>query len=112
MNIQQKPNFKDSGMPFGGDIFEELVDKASDIFNSLPPPEPSLINTNNSAYRSLGTVNAPVVNMTAFNNVGGGCFDSNCTITMADGSTKILKNLKKGDKILSADENNNKKLHQ
>lgn len=106
MNIQQKPNFKDSGMPFGGDIFEELVDKASDIFDSLPPPEPSLINSNNSPYRSLGTVNAPVVNMAAYNNSGGGCFDSNCTITMADGSTKILKNLQKGDKILSSDENN------
>tara|TARA_Y100000741_G_scaffold84689_1_gene62347 strand:- start:1442 stop:3709 length:2268 start_codon:yes stop_codon:yes gene_type:complete len=98
MNIQQKPNFKDSGMPFGGDIFDELVDKASDNFNSLPPPESSLIYTK--------TKSAPPVKMSAFNNIDGGCFDSNCTITMADGSTKILKNLEKGDKILSCDLNN------
>lgn len=113
LNNQQKPNFKDKGMPFGGPTFENLIDQASDIFNSLPPPEPSLINTTrqyNPSARYTGmqgqqTPQRPMV-MANLNNAGGGCFDSNCTITMADGSTKILKNLNKGDKILSCDLNN------
>ena len=44
--------------------------------------------------------------MSNLNIQSGGCFDSNCTISMADGSTKILKNLNKGDRILSCDLNN------
>ena len=51
MNQQIKPNFKDEGCPFGGDIFESIVDRASDIFDTLPPPEPSLINQ--SIYRGV-----------------------------------------------------------
>jgi len=98
LNNQQKPNFKDKGMPFGGPTFENLVDKTSDVFNSLPPPTTSLINNTSAA--------PPLVNMANLNNMSLGCFDSNCTITMADGSKKILKNLNKGDKILSCDLNN------
>ena len=105
LNNQQKPNFKDKGMPFGGPTFENLVDQASNIFNSLPPPEPSLINTPYTGISSYQTSQRPIV-MANLNNASGGCFDSNCTITMADGSIKILKNLKKGDKILSCDLNN------
>ena len=44
--------------------------------------------------------------MSAYNDRNGGCFDSNCSITMGDGSKKILKNLKAGDIIMSAKEDN------
>ena len=58
MNQQIKPNFKDDGCPFGGKIFEEIVDRASDIFDTLPPPEPS--NKIRSTYtRSGGGGSAP-----------------------------------------------------
>ena len=107
MNLQQKPNFKDSGMPFGGVIFDELVDLASDIFDSLPPPETSLLNTIKYGSSNSNQATTQLVNMSQFNNLQGGCFDSSCTITMADGSIKILKNLNKGDKILSSDLDNN-----
>ena len=108
LNQQIKPNFKDEACVFGGTIFTDCVDKASDIFDSLPPPTPSLINQQSSLYRSLGTnsqTNIPIV-MSAYNNSGGGCFDSYCNITMTDGSTKILKDIKKGDIIMSATQDN------
>ena len=38
------------------------------------------------------------------------CYSSDCLITMADCSKKKLKNLNKGDKIQSYDENNIKKI--
>ena len=107
LNQQIKPNFKDEGCVFGGTIFTDCVDRASDIFDTLPPPTPSLIVQSNS-FRSLGgqqTSRTPV-NMSAYNDPGGGCFDSNCTITMGDGNKKILKNLKAGDIIMSAKEDN------
>lgn len=108
LNQQIKPNFKDEACVFGGTIFTDCVDKASDIFDSLPPPTPSLINQQSSLYRSLGTnsqTNIPI-DMSAYNNSGGGCFDSYCNITMTDGSTKILKDIKKGDIIMSATQDN------
>ena len=60
LNQQIKPNFKDTACMFGGEVFEYLVDKASDIFDALPPPEPSLIDQSLSYgsispnYRSAG----------------------------------------------------------
>ena len=94
INQQIKPNFKDEGCPFGGQIFEDIVDRTSDIFDTLPPPTPSLINrvqdtTTPIAYRS--------VNMSSFNDANGGCFHSSCNITMANGEIKNIKNIKKGD---------------
>ena len=108
LNQQIKPNFKDEACVFGGTIFTDCVDKASDIFDSLPPPTPSLINQQSSLYRSSGTnsqTNRPI-DMSAYNNISGGCFDSYCNITMADGSTKILKDLKKSDIIMSVTQDN------
>lgn len=108
LNKQIKPNFKDAACAFGGEVFEEIVDKASDIFDTLPPPTPSLLNRtsiyNNynasSNYNSNYSQRAPI-NMAAFNNAGGGCFDANSKISMADGSKKLAKDLKKNDLILT-----------
>ena len=114
LNQQIKPNFKDEACIFGGEVFESIVDKASDIFDTLPPPTPSLINNNyygSSGYGSLGLpplsqVSAPIV-MSNYNNPDGGCIDSNCIINMFDGSFKPLSRIKKSDIIKSFDENNN-----
>tara|TARA_B110001452_G_C15240811_1_gene429573 strand:- start:2895 stop:5255 length:2361 start_codon:yes stop_codon:yes gene_type:complete len=121
LNQQQKPNFKDQAcMSFGDSVFDDIVDKASDVFDLLPPPEPSLINhpipVNPTNYRSGGTTATPpiiprrVATLAAYNNSSGPCFDGNCTITLADGSTKILKNLQKNDEIMSVDIVNNDKI--
>ena len=103
LNQQVKPNFKDAGCSFGGEVFTDIVDKASDIFDTLPPPTPSLLNTSynysNLNYRSLAT--RTPVDMSAFNDPGGGCFDINSRINMADGSTKIIKDLKMNDLVMT-----------
>lgn len=104
LNQQIKPNFKDESCVFGGNIFESIVDKASDIFDTMPPPKPSLITKNNLVYRGTPTSS---VSMSVFNNASGGCFHNNCKITMADGRKIPIKNLKKGDIIRSIDKNNN-----
>ena len=111
INQQIKPNFKDEGCPFGGQTFEELVDKISDIFDTLPPPTPSLISRNtSSAYRSLGNTQPntqPIVNMSDFNDPRGGCFHSSCSITMANGNIKNIKSIKKGDIVKTMTIDNN-----
>lgn len=110
LNQQMKPNFKDKGCQFGGEVFEDIVDRASDIFDSLPPTEPSL-NKPKPSYGGYGAYGSsapappprPPVNMAAYNDPSGGCFDSNCLVTMADGNTKALKYLTKNDMIQSVD---------
>ena len=105
LNQQIKPNFKDEGCMFGGEVFETLVDKSSDIFNTLEPPTPSLIvhntspSTGNVFYRSLSS-------MASYNDPRGGCVDSYCMITMFNGTSKRLKDLQKFDIIKSIDKNN------
>ena len=120
LNQQIKPNFKDQGCLFGGEIFTSLVDKASDIFDTLEPPEPSLlenqINQINQ-YRSLNTgSNVTTSNnvtsgngitafrtpsLASYNNASNSCFAGECIINLADGSSKMIKNIKKGDKVIS-----------
>ena len=105
LNQQIKPNFKDEGCMFGGQVFESLVDKSSDIFNTLEPPKPSLVvqssapNSGNVFYRSLSS-------MASYNDPRGGCVDSYCMINMFDGTSKLLKDVQKFDIIKSIDNNN------
>ena len=95
LNLQIKPNFKDTACPFGGDVFTDIVDKASDIFDTLPPPKPSLINNTQSHgygtpnYRSMGTT-APSISMSSFNDPQGGCFMSDTQVLMSIQSVKVL----------------------
>lgn len=116
LNNEFKPNFKDKAcFTFGGNIFNDFVDNCSDIFDTLPPPEPSGINNTdysyNGSYRDLGNNPAPtpsrVVSLASYNNERRGCFDSNCLITMSDNSKKMLKDVKKGDEILTLEDHNN-----
>jgi Mg-chelatase subunit ChlD len=103
LNQQIKPNFKDTACLFGGSIFNNIVDKASDIFDSLPPPTPSNISRSQygSSYRSLGSTPAPVVNMSVFNDPNGGCFTGDAIILLANGDKKLVKDLVKGDRVMT-----------
>jgi len=118
LNNEFKPNFKDKAcFSFGGNIFNDFVDNCSDIFDTLPPPEPSGMIANNNyssySYRSLGNGLVPALtpsrlaSLATYNNQSSGCFDSNCLITMSDNSKKMLKNVKKGDEILTLEDRNN-----
>lgn len=118
LNNEFKPNFKDKAcFTFGSNIFNNFVDNCSDIFDTLPPPEPSGMISNNNyssyGYRSLGNGSVPAptpprpISLATYNDPNGGCFDSNCLITMSDNSKKILKNVKKGEEILTLKDHNN-----
>ena len=112
LNQQIKPNFKDEGCMFGGEVFEALVDKSSDIFNSLEAPKPSLVvhnhaqNSGNVFYRSLNLAPQAPISMASYNDPHGGCVDSYCMIAMFNGTSKLLKDVKKFDIIKSIDNNN------
>ena len=94
LNQQMKPNFKDVACDFGGKCFNEIVNKASDIFDSIPPPTPSII-YKSPVYRSLGSVN-----MAVYNDPNGGCFTGDSKMLLSNGTFKQVKDLKKGDNVL------------
>ena len=106
LNQQIKPNFKDEACPFGGEVFTHIVDQASDIFDTLPPPIPPLQNRN---INLLGGINSyypaptppPPVDLSMFNNVEGGCFYPDTNIHLFNNFYKKAKNIRKGDQILS-----------
>ena len=103
INKQIKPNFKDMGCPFGGDVFTDIVDWASDAFDSLPPPEPSNVRnssyTNSGGYSSTYTAPSQPINMAVYNTMSGPCFHGDSTVSMANGSVKAIKDLQKGDLV-------------
>lgn len=115
LNQEIKPNFKDQACKFGGKVFESIVDKSSDIFDTLPPPTPSLMSrnySNPSAPYTGMSGQGPIVpqrlaTLQTYNTPSNPCFDSNCLITMADGNKKKLNKLVKDDIIMSVDRNNN-----
>lgn len=62
------------------------------MFLKLPPPEPTVKKENYVAPANMG----------AYYNYGGGCIAGHCKVTMADGTTKLVRDIKKGDFVLSA----------
>ena len=111
LNQQIKPNFKDKAcFLFGGDYFNSIVDKSSDIFDSMPPPTPSNQLYNHS-YTGLSpsSYSPQPSNMSVFNNQSGGCFGKSCLITLDDNSLIEIKDLEKGMIVKTFDPNNNYK---
>jgi len=102
---QIKPNFKDTACCFGGKLFNEIVDYASDQFDNLPPPTPSNIGTSNftgSHYQSHGNMSSlSPIRMSTYNSQDNPCFDGNCLVSMANGSLTKVSDLVKGDKVIS-----------
>eukprot|EP00746_Dinoflagellata_sp_MGD_P117851 gnl/MRDRNA2_/MRDRNA2_53815_c0_seq1.p1 gnl/MRDRNA2_/MRDRNA2_53815_c0~~gnl/MRDRNA2_/MRDRNA2_53815_c0_seq1.p1 ORF type:complete len:765 (+),score=152.99 gnl/MRDRNA2_/MRDRNA2_53815_c0_seq1:89-2383(+) len=93
---QQCNNFKDPGVQhYAGDFFSDVRDVADDIFLKLPPPKPSQTRSS-----SGGTVRAPQ-DMSMFYNCGGGCFDGDCKVSMADGTLKALNQVSQGDNMMT-----------
>ena len=107
LNQQIKPNFKDKACVFGGSVFDKIVDKASDIFDSLPPPTPSKVNFDSqySSYQNLNSnyTSLSMTSLSIYNDVNGGCYKGDSLIMMANSTQKQVKNIKKGDKVLSMD---------
>jgi hypothetical protein len=92
-SLQQCNNFKDPGVQiYGGALFQQVRDEADDIFCKLPPPKPAKKIAGRQAPRS----------MAVYHNVCGGCIAPQCTVSMADGSTKLVSEVKAGDLVQSS----------
>ena len=99
-------NFKDKGVSnFVGKLFSSLTDEISDVFDNIPPPIKDLriYNSNNSININI---NRPV-DMRVFRNQGGGCVTGNAKIKMFDNTWKSIKDLKKGDNVITITFKNN-----
>eukprot|EP01022_Parablepharisma_sp_SALTPOND_P019556 TRINITY_DN335_c0_g1_i3.p1 TRINITY_DN335_c0_g1~~TRINITY_DN335_c0_g1_i3.p1 ORF type:complete len:694 (+),score=62.57 TRINITY_DN335_c0_g1_i3:160-2241(+) len=98
--LQQAHNFKDPGVQvYGGKMFKDFQRKADKTFCNLPPPVPSLQPVKRSAPGSSAP--AAPVSMDSYMDCSGGCFDGSCSVTLIDGTHKLVKDLKKGDVVLS-----------
>ena len=108
---QQCNNFKDPGVQhYTGELFESLRDELNDIFNSLPPPMASITHTNTRNTNIYAMPRAPV-NMSAYNNSSGGCFNGQCLVLMSDDSLKLVKDVRVGDNIMLSNKSHTKVTH-
>jgi hypothetical protein len=79
---------------YGGSFFTENQEKTEKVFIDTTPPTPS----RKKLYSGSAIYQQPV-NMTNYYNSGGGCYDGNGVVQLADGQTKLVKELVKGDVI-------------
>ena len=106
-------NFKDKGIfNFKTPMFDRICDNISTVFEAIPPPKPDIVKVNPSLVTRRGGMsipvknNAPLRNMSAYNNAGGGCCIGTSGVLMADKTIQQIQYLKKGDRILTCDPNN------
>ncbi len=100
---QQCNNFKDPGVQnFGGELFNEIRQKADNIFCMLAPPKPSI-----QSYHPYGTYGTTTLqrsvptNMTSYYNPNGSCYDGNGMVMLADNTTIPISKLRKGCMVKS-----------
>ena len=101
-------NFKDKGVNhFKGDTFSNVRDQISDLFDSMPPPKQDITynyrNQREGGFQSHQTT-IPTLSSQSFNNSGGGCCIGESNVLMANNQYKMIKDLKKGDEVISYDE--------
>ena len=104
-------NFKDKGVTnFGGQLFDKLRDKISDIFDNMPPPKKTIqsYTYGSSGMRGGGApALAPIATMASYNtNFSGGCCARGSMIKMADNSQKPVEELRYGEKVMTVDIDN------
>jgi hypothetical protein len=90
-------NFKDLvPQHFLAPLTKKLCDAGSDIFDSLPPPTPSIVPVN---YNQAGYQPRSLTTMAMFNDAGGGCWAGYCKVEMADGTSKYTSQIIPGDHV-------------
>lgn len=96
--LQQCNNFKDPGVQhYGGPVFAEVQDIADNIFISLPAPKPS-----RKVYNNNGSVqkrSRPINMANTYYSRSNPCFEGGNRVEMADGTFKLVRNIKKGDEV-------------
>jgi Mg-chelatase subunit ChlD len=83
---QVSNNCKDPGVQdYGGPLFRALRADTEDIFLKLPPP-------------TVTRHTAPP-NMEVYAGYSGSCFSGECLVEMRDGTSRLVKDVKKGDEV-------------
>ena len=104
-------NFKDIGVSnFAGELFDNIRDTVSDTFDSQPPPKQDIKQTyyRSGGSRSTVTSSLPAPSSQSYNNPSGPCCSENSLVMMHDYSRKKIKDLNKGDIVISYDKYLNK----
>lgn len=99
-------NFKDPGVQhYGTELFNTIRDEADENYNKLPAPTPSANIHSSNHYRGMSNVtrSAAPVTMVSYNTRGGVCFHGDCQVKMYNGTLKMVKDIRQGDKILTTD---------
>lgn len=102
-------NFKDPGVQvYGGALFKSLQIKADMVFCSLPPPvrgkKPGQVPPPISAAANEAIAAQPEAVMNEYiDSSNSGCFCGNGIVKMFDGTFKQVKDLLKGETIISSD---------
>ncbi|OBT69256.1 hypothetical protein VE03_01965 [Pseudogymnoascus sp. 23342-1-I1] len=94
---QVRNSFKDPGpQVYGKDspLFLEAVKELSLIFDTLPAPTPFVV-----VRDSVGRSKKVKMSMSSYNRSSNPCFAAENTITLADGETVLVKDLKKDDEL-------------
>jgi len=93
-------NFKDPGVQhYGGELFASIRDSLDDIFQSLPapvakPPKYAMYSASRVSRRA-----AAPISMSRFMDASSGCFAASCNVSMADGTSKRVADIHKGDVV-------------
>jgi hypothetical protein len=100
--LQQCMNFKDPGLQiYGGELFHSLQEAGDTVFCDLPAPTPSRQVFTGTYGVGAAAAAAPITSMSVFHNASAGCFAPETLIRMADGSHKIITELKRGDAVFT-----------
>lgn len=91
-------NFKDPGVQFyGGQLFQDIRDKADEIFCGLPVPKPSCY-----VPDAAGAWTGAPVSMAAYHDKSAGCLAGDCPVQLSDGSHQPLASLVQGQQLAVA----------
>lgn len=100
-------NFKDPGVQsYGGRLFRSFRDDLEDVFCKLPPPKatarrPSVSSAAPGGPGAASRAAAPPIDMSMYNNRSNPCFAGRCLVKMADGRSKRVDAIRKGDLVAS-----------
>jgi Hint-domain/VWA / Hh protein intein-like/von Willebrand factor type A domain len=90
-------SFKDPGpQQYNKDspVFQDAKNKLSDLFDTLPPPKPSV-----TVREASGHTRSVAMSMRRYNRSSNPCFAASCQVRLADESTIAISQLRPGAKL-------------